>query len=485
MGFMEELVLVNHINIQPLIIPTVLIPLTLLSMGLSVVATFVAGLFGVELKTEGPRRLLELLFKPRFLISALLLNSFFFVGVKAYQFLKTYPSFIYSIEKNNPEQHLFRNINKQSSGYFKFSSGDKIYQDNFLKLPKGSFAGITIDKDRLYLGSADGNIYELDKKTFEILRKFFVGTFVTTKPLIWKNYLVSGEGVHSTHHARIYLFNLYSGELEHYYATEGHTEGSPVISSYSGKDYLIAVSGGDGVHGVDLSNLKNKEKELQSLWKQNLGHSDASVVVNKNRVFLGTGREKGDSQKHRSYASSLDIESGKTYWKRELPASSWMEPIIYKDQVCFVYGEVYFESGLGGVECFSQKEGLPTLGFRTLEPIASTATVFQDHLYVADVKGNLYSYNLKQKKLVWKQETGVTQSASYSSPIVNPLDQNIYFSSQMNGLWVFNKKGETLAHWKPSKEESPWGLSYSAVLIDEDRLLTIDMQGNLRSFKIQ
>ena len=70
MEIMEELIYSNMIEqVHPLIVPTVLIPLTLVSMGISVIATFIAGLFGVKLKAEGPKRLLELLFKPKILIS--------------------------------------------------------------------------------------------------------------------------------------------------------------------------------------------------------------------------------------------------------------------------------------------------------------------------------------------------------------------------------------------------------------------------------
>ncbi|NBO38699.1 hypothetical protein EBU99_08960 [bacterium] len=50
---------------QTLIIPTVMIPLTALTVALTMVASFIAGLFGIRLKTEGPRRLLEVLLKPR------------------------------------------------------------------------------------------------------------------------------------------------------------------------------------------------------------------------------------------------------------------------------------------------------------------------------------------------------------------------------------------------------------------------------------
>ena len=68
-------------ELVPMILPTVMIPLTLVSVGISVVATFIAALFGIELKMEGPKKLLEVLLKPKILVSALALNSLIFGGM--------------------------------------------------------------------------------------------------------------------------------------------------------------------------------------------------------------------------------------------------------------------------------------------------------------------------------------------------------------------------------------------------------------------
>src|SRR5690606_20087755 len=99
--------------------------------------------------------------------------------------------------------------------------------------------------------------------------------------------------------------------------------------------------GGDGVYSID-------PKTLEVKWHNIDGHNDGSVIVKENRVFVGTGRENGDSQKYRSYAIAYDFLSGKTLWKRELPSSSWMKPTLTKTDVCYVYGEIYFKSDVGG-----------------------------------------------------------------------------------------------------------------------------------------
>ncbi len=67
-------------ELVPMILPTVMIPLTLVSVGFSVVATFIAGLFGIQLKLEGPKKLLEVLLKPKVLATAFALMLLFLEG---------------------------------------------------------------------------------------------------------------------------------------------------------------------------------------------------------------------------------------------------------------------------------------------------------------------------------------------------------------------------------------------------------------------
>ena len=100
---MEELA---QSNVHLLIIPTILIPLTIIGVGISVVATFIAGLFGIKLKTEGPKRLLELLLKPKFIISALVMNGVIWGGIVAYQYVDNMPVFLRNIHKRNPATAL-------------------------------------------------------------------------------------------------------------------------------------------------------------------------------------------------------------------------------------------------------------------------------------------------------------------------------------------------------------------------------------------
>ena len=301
-----------------LIIPTVMIPLTAVSVLLTMIATFIAGLFGITLKAEGPKKLLEVLLKPKILVGALILNGLILGGVWGYEYYQNLPSFIFTIKNKQKQLALNSEINytdvlrrpvKKNRVYKdKEFSGLNVQQDWSVKIPKGVFRSGVLSGGRLFLGSMDGLIYEIDPKEGKIIRKFFVGTFVSPGLVIHDNVLYSGEGTHSTHYARIYAFNLKTGLLQSTYETKGHTEGSPVIASFEGKTKLLAPSGSDGMHAINLSDMKRS-------WRTFDGHVDASAFTDNGLAFAGTGREKGDASKHRSFAVAYNFNNGEKIWK--------------------------------------------------------------------------------------------------------------------------------------------------------------------------
>ena len=70
-------------------------------------------------------------------------------------------------------------------------SNPENYSTNFhekeIKIEKGAFRSGVISGDSIFYGSDDGYIYEFNKNNLDIKRKFFVGTRVTTAPIIYQN----------------------------------------------------------------------------------------------------------------------------------------------------------------------------------------------------------------------------------------------------------------------------------------------------------
>jgi len=495
---MEELLL-NQGNFTELIIPTVMIPLTALSVGLTVIASFIAGLFGISLSTEGPKRLLEVLMKPRVLFSGLIFNFLILGGIKGYEYFNNLPVFLWKIKQNQekiakPSQ---RNYEDRKTFPLSFPSSatppstvghmqdpnieladqtDKVPKLTSVwstKLEKGNFRSPVFSGGSIFVASDDGYAYELNQEDGTIFRKFFVGTMITPELTIFDQTLFVGEGTHNTHHARIYSFDLKTGQLKNSYETKGHTEGQAVIGSFNGKDQLFVVAGGDGLHAIDPVSMKQN-------WRVHDGHIDASVLPLNGRIFAGTGRDKGNSEKYRTYANAYDFETGKRIWQNELPASSWMSPVSWRDSVCFIFGEVYFTSGIGGVYCFKADTGEASHAFNLSSPQTGIPIVVGDYLYSTGIDGKLCSLNLLTKSIDWCHSVK-SKGKSFSSPTYSEFLHALVYASKDDGLWILNpKNGSVMDHWRPDD----WKKTFGAAAIYKNFITIGDSEGNTRLLKL-
>lgn len=467
-----------------MIIPTVLIPFTMLSVGLSVVASFIAARFGYKLNTEGPKQLLEVLFKPRVILLSIVLNLVIWFGYNQYEYYKYLPVSISKLESESET-----NAQESMRSYTQWSERPSVYDKNVInrkinnleikeiwahQMPKGSFRSGALSGGSYFLGSNDGYIYELDIKSGNELRKFFIGTRVTPGPMIFNNHIYAGEGEHKTHHARVYSFDLKTGKYKNSFETKGHTEGQPIVKSYNGIDQLFIVAGKDGLYALDPISLKKR-------WHRNSGHSDAAVTVSGRSVFLGTGREKGDSKKIKAFALSYDFKSGNTLWKRELAASSWMPPVLVGSDVCFIMGEIYFKSDLGGVSCFNQVSGRPSATFNTADPVTGIPLVIGKNIYIGDVTGKLCKLSTEDKIVKWCRETG-SKGFSFSSPTYDPYRGVIAFATRSKGVFVINPEtGVIIKSWMPKD----WKNTFASVAVTKGAWLVVDFSGKVRKLSIQ
>lgn len=470
--------------LQPQIIPTVLIPLTALSVAISSLAVFIAGLFGIKLKADGPKKLLEVLLKPKILITAAVLNLALWGAYKGYEWARNgasldvvakwkqsrlakasnrnYPSFL------QLPDHLVRVQTKavKSPDVFTLETNWKT------QLAKGSFSEPVVSGDSLFVGSDDGHIYELDKSTGEIIRKFYIGTAVTPRVLIFQEHLYAGEGTHDTHHARISKFNLKTGEFVGSFRTVGHIEGQLLIDSPPDeRNPILFASGGiGGLYAIDPVTLKLK-------WNLNVGHNDSGAIVEGESVFFGTGREKNIVDSYRSWAVAAKRSSGEVIWKRELPASSWMLPSLHGKQVCFVFGEVYFKSEIGGIACFDKTSGISTTMYYHNAPIVSGLVIFNDDFILTDFNGKTCRIHSQTKAQKWCQQ--ISEEPYTLAGLRYDLESNSLVKATRKGKVVTldPETGEILSTWQLVKEQEKKSLA--PVLIHDNDFYFIDLEGNL------
>jgi outer membrane protein assembly factor BamB len=238
---------------------------------------------------------------------------------------------------------------------------------------------------------------------------------------------------------------------------------------HGGEKLMFVVSGSDGIHAVSPETMQVK-------WKANDGHIDASVRVYDGRVFAGTGREKGDTEKNRSYAVAYNFSSGEKIWKMELPASSWMNPVIWREHVCFVYGEIYFDSGLGGIQCFRQDTGLPTMSFNLAQPQSTLPIVIDNDLFTTDSKGTVCSLDLLAKTIRWCKKVNQKEGVNFASPVYTAERDALVF----DGLFLLDRlTGEEFAQVKLPSHKT----IYSPVAVSGRDVLVVDGKGQVTLFR--
>lgn len=466
----------TEIVFHPLIIPSVVIPFTALLAALSALATFIAALFGIKLKAEGPKKLLEVMLKPRVLFVALVSNLVLIGAVQGYRYWKNAPVSYWLIERRHAERakplDLVYAEAKELSGGSKFSGQGKLEVLWTKQLDAGSFRGAIKLGPSLFVGTDAGLVHEINPGDGEIRRDFYLGTAVSAAPAFAEGALFVGEGVHDTHSARLYKYNLKSGALEGAFSGAGHIEGDPVVDS----GLVFIPSGADGLHAVDAATLAPR-------WHARDGHVDASVRVADGMVFSGTGIEKDVQGGSKGLAIAYELATGKQIWKRELPASSWMRPIAWKDQICFVYGEVYFASELGGVNCFRRADGAPAASFNNAAPIAAAPILVGEDLVTADLHGKVCRVFLSTGLPRWCRSTERADFA-LSNPVFDPRHGVLIYPAQKAGLYVIHSEtGEVLAQWKAEGEKLPWASTFAPVALLEDGWVIVDMKGVMRKLR--
>jgi outer membrane protein assembly factor BamB len=477
------------------IIPTVVLPFTIVGMILTSLATWIAAFFGVKLKAEGPKRLFEVLMKPKILIFSVLAN---FLCYGAYKgglqiYHGPYPLWWVKYQNSTPQPSgpniTFENsINKipssaspqasPSAALLKSKlSGKSISAINVVwesQLQGLIFGTPIISGSSLFTGEYGGRLLELDLDSGKVLRRFQIGKPVMASPVIWNNKIYVGEGEHLTHHARIYSFDLKTGTFLKAFGTEGHVERASVLAEIgtgtTAQTLLISPAGKDGLYAVD-------PETMQKVWQAPIGHVDTFPAVDSERVYVGTGLEQGFAETP-TKVFALDIFTGNKIWEKALPTSVWGVPIIWNDVVCFGVGDVYNNTHYGQLTCYDKKTGKEYFAYNTTGALISQATIRGDHLIIADFYGTIYQFNLKTKSLDWTISVPI-KKYNYASVVIDAQDRIIL--PGLEGLYIYSRTNQQLIFaWKP---KDPWLGTYTNVVFYKDLWVIADVKGMVRALK--
>lgn len=459
------------------IIPTVVLPFTVLGMIFASIATWIAALFGVELKAEGPKKLFEVLMKPKVLISGFILNLLIYGAVQGGQYIYNgpYPLWWVKLKNSNPS---VTNVNYQATSAIKgaalseattkqISSIQVVWE---LKTNELIFGAPQMLGTSLFTGTGRGRVLEIDAELGQKLREFEVGKAVMTSPVFVNGKIYVGEGIHTTHHARLYSFDLKEGAFVKAFQTTGHIERAAFVVRVEQQHLLVTPAGKDGIYAVNA-------ETMEQIWHALVGHVDSTPIADEERVYGGTGLEMGFEETP-TKIFALDIKTGALVWERALPTSVWSIPVLWKDYVCFGIGDVYKNTRYGQLNCLDKKTGKDYFAFNTTGAIISQAAVLGDHLIVADLHGKIYQFDLQKKALEWEISVP-TKGYNYASVVVDGNNHIILPGEE--GLYVFQRNDQKQIYlWKP---EEKWPGTFTNIVQYKNLWILADRAGTLRALR--
>jgi hypothetical protein len=464
------------------IIPTFILPFTVLGMILTSLATWIAAFFGVKLKAEGPKKLFELLMKPKVLIWSVLANALFYGLYVGTVYIYHGPRPLWLIQLRNQSSKAVSVTKPSAEGQIKTQNADgppsmvgkrqikdiKIEWQTDIKA--GVFGGVSRWHDQLLMGTDAGHLIQLDAKTGKVQRDFWIGQPVMTQPLVIGDKAYFGEGVHDTHHARYFKFDLPSGKINGVFPTEGHIERQATAAEISGSTNLLIPAGKDGLYAVNAETMKET-------WHAKVGHVDSFPLFNDKQVYVGTGIEYGFKDTT-TKAYALNATTGEVNWERNLPTSAWGMPVIWKNFVCFSVGDVYENTRYGQIACYDQLSGDDGPAINLRGAVLAPPLLKGDHLLLSDLHGVVYQLGLNERKIDWHINLPF-KKYNYAGLVFDDEDNLIMTSD--DGINVYSLETQELVfHWSPP---TPWKTPYANVLIFKDLWVLADGRGQVFALK--
>ena len=184
-------------------------------------------------------------------------------------------------------------------------------------------------------------------------------------------------------------------------------------------------------------------KDGRFRWRRDLGVLNASSpTYARNRLFVSLL----DPPK----ILSLNAETGRTIWQRELPSRSESSPVV-------VGGVVFFGSEDGTVYALKAKNGARKWTFQTAGAVYGV-TYANGRLFFGDKTGKVTAVNARTGKLIWQQQTNGARLGAggifYSTPAV--AFGRVYIGNADRKVYSFSARDGSLA-WSQSTGHYVYG----------------------------
>ena len=244
-------------------------------------------------------------------------------------------------------------------------------------------------------GGGNGQIVCLAADTgFEVWRaapKGYRATF--SSPVVSGNYLVCGEGLHTTTDARVICLDLTPGRESRAlwtHRTRSHVECAPVI--HNGCVYVGA--GDDGYYCLKLDgDGRGGAKVIWHVPGDRYPDAETSLIVHEDRVYAGLGA----SERGRALCV-LDAKNGKELHRIETGMPIFSPPAIARGKLYVGMGtgdyvntaEEIGEQPCGALLCFDLQTMQVDWRFSVGRTVLGAPAVSGDHVYFGSRDGYVY-----------------------------------------------------------------------------------------------
>ena len=275
-----------------------------------------------------------------------------------------------------------------------------------------------IEKDIVYVGSYDNNLWAIDAKKGDFIWKYATEGGIGASPALQPPYVFVGSVDRS-----LYAIDSRKGTIQWTYQTNGKIFSSPRA--------LL----GHIFFGADDSILYAvKTTNGQLAWRfESQGPIRSTPAISTEHEMIYFGCENGDFY-------GLDLR-GDMKWRFKARRAIISSPVVHE-------GMVYFGSNDSTLYALDARSGFTNWRFRARKPVVSSPAFADGTLYFGSADQNLYALDGVSGKELWKFET---EGQIASSPLV--YENIVYFGSDDSYVYALNASTGDIM-WK-FKTEGP------------------------------
>ena len=266
------------------------------------------------------------------------------------------------------------------------------------------------DKNNLYIGVYDNNVYALNLKSGKFEWKYATDGGIAARPCVYKDRLIFGS------EDRVVYAISTAGRLNWTCPTEGRIRSSATV------EFDHAFFGSDD-HRLYAVNAQTG----RVIWRfESLGPIRSSPALGDDLVFVGS--EDG-------HLYAVDLSSGTQRWKFRANRNVTSSPAIYGSII--VIG-----SSDWNVYGLDAKSGYSIWQVRTAKDVISSPVIADDIAYIGSTDKHLYAIDVRMGRVHWKFNAG---SPIVSTPAVT--DEAVYFGT-VTGEVISVSRKDRKARWR-------------------------------------